>query len=194
MKQKILMKKKVGCLGLSADPPHNGHKEIARLFLDKGLLDEIWLIPCYEHSFDKPLSKPKHRWQMTKLLEETGIKVSNVEFSRQRKSYTIDTIKILKEKYPLYQFFWIIGSDIIKSKDYLRWKDWQILSSLVNFWVISRPGFELKKIDSDFTLVENQISDLSSSEIRERVRCGLSINGLVPIGVKHYIERHNLYR
>ncbi len=103
-------KKKIGCLGLSADPPHSGHLEIARLLLRKGLVDEVWLIPCYRHSFGKPLSSPEDRWQMAKLLEGRGVKVSDVELLRKGKSYTIDTIKTLKEKHPDYQFFWVIGS------------------------------------------------------------------------------------
>lgn len=188
------IKKKIGCLGLSADPPHLGHLEIARLLLRKKLVDEIWLIPCYAHSFGKPLSEPRHRWQMAKLLERPGIKVSDVEFSRKGKSYTIDTIKILKEKYPSYQFFWIIGSDIVKSKSYERWKDWDTLKALINFLVVSREGFKIEDLPANFILIEGKISNISSTNIRERVRHGFSIEKLVPQKVKEYIEKHNLYK
>lgn len=187
-------RKKIGLLGLSADPPHNGHMEIVELLLGKKLVDEVWLIPCYEHSFGKPLSAPEHRWQMAKLLEGPKVSVSDVEFDRQGKSYAVDTVQILKEKYPDCQFCWVIGSDIVRTGSFLRWKDWTNLSFMADFLVVLRQGFEIKKLYPGFTLVEGEINDISSSEIREKVCHGLAIDGLVPPKVKEYIERHGLYK
>lgn len=187
-------KKKIGLLGLSADPPHNGHWEIVQLLLKKKVLDEVWLVPCYEHPFGKPLSKPEYRWQMTKLLEMPGIKVSDVELSRKGKSYTIDTIRSLKEKYPHCKFFWVIGSDIALTGSFLRWKDWETLAFSADFLIVPRPGYKIEKLFLGFTLVEGEVSDISSSEIRERVRHGLPIDNLVPLKVREYIKKHNLYK
>lgn len=189
-----LVTKKIGCLGFSADPPHLGHLETAQLLLKKKLVDEVWLIPCYRHSFGKPLSKARHRWRMTKLLEGSGIVASDIEFSRRGKSYTIDTVRILKEKFPSYQFFWVVGSDVVKTESYKRWKYWKTLANLVEFLVVQRSGFEIKITPPGFKLVEGVINGASSSDIRERVRRGLSIDDLVPQKVKKYIEKHNLYR
>lgn len=185
--------KKIGCLGLSADPPHCGHLAIARLLLKKKLVDEVWLIPCYEHSFGKLLCPSKHRWEMTKLLEESGIKACDIEILRKGKSYTADTVRILKEKYRGYQFFWVLGSDIVKSGSYKKWKDWQGLSLSVNFLIISRPGFIAKELPSGFILVEGSGSDISSTEIRKRIGRGLPIDNLVTPRIKKYIKKHNLY-
>ncbi len=186
--------RRIGCLGLSADPPHLGHLEIARLLLKKKIVEEVWLIPCYRHPFGKPLASSKHRWQMTKLLEEPGVKTKEVEICRKGKSYTIDTVRILKEKYPDYQFFLVIGSDILKTCSFLNWKHWSELSFLVEFLVVERPGYKVKKLYPGFILVEGKISNISSTKIRERIRHGLPIEGLIPPKVKDYIQRHNLYK
>lgn len=186
--------KRIGLLGLSADPPHCGHLEMARLLLGKRVVDEVWLIPCFAHSFGKPLSAPAHRWAMIKLLEEPGIKACNIEISRKKISYTIDTVRILKEKYPNCQFFWVTGSDIVRSGSFLRWKNWKALSFLTDFLMVLRKGYEIQKRYPGFTLVPGQISDVSSSEIRERIRHGLPVTGLVPPKVKEHIKKHNLYK
>lgn len=180
-------------LGLSADPPHCGHLEMARLLLRKNLADEVWLIPCYKHSFGKLISSSYHRWQMTKLLEGKGIRADNTELLRKGNSYTVDTVRELKEKYPDYRFSWVMGSDLVKSKSFLRWKNWQTLSSLIDFLVVLRKGYKIKKMPAGFTLVAEEVSDISSSEVRERIRLGLPIKGLVPRKVEEYIKEHNLY-
>ena len=189
-----LVSKKIGCLGLSADPPHFGHIEIANLLLKKKLVEEVWLIPCFEHSFGKPLSLPEHRFKMALLLENKKIRVSDIEFRRRGKSYTVDTIKALKKEYPSCEFFWIVGSDIVKTKSYERWKDWPELASLVKFLVVPRVDFALSVVFPPFTLIEGKISNVSSTKIRERVRRGLSIEELVPPKIKEYIEKHHLYQ
>lgn len=186
--------KRVALLGLSADPPHCGHLEMAKLLLRKNMADEVWLIPCRKHAFGKPMCPSLHRWKMTKLLEGKLIKAYNAELLRKGNSYTIDTVKELKGKYPNYCFFWVMGSDLVKSKSFLRWKNWQELSSLISFLVILRKGYEVKKMPDRFVFVPGQISNISSTEIRERIRRGLPISGLVPRKIKEYIEKHNLYK
>lgn len=187
-------KKRIGLFGFSANPPHNGHLKIARILLRRNAVDEVWLIPCYEHSFGKPLCLPKHRWEMTKFLEEPGITACDIEILRKGISYTADTVRILKRKYPEYQFFWILGSDIVKSGKYKKWKDWRKLSLSVNFLIVLRPGFMVKKLPSGFILADGEGSSISSTEIRKRIKRGLSTDGLVPSKIKEYIKKHNLYR
>lgn len=188
--------KKVGCFGLSADPPHFGHLEVAKLVLKKKLVDEVWLIPCFEHSFGKPLSSSEHRWQMAKFLEEPGIKVSDAEFKRQGKSYAIDTVSILKKEYPECRFLWVIGSDILKSESFLSWKDWEHLAFITQFVVVQRSGYEIEieRYSGLFILAEGKVAGISSSDIRERVRHNFSIEYLVSQKVKEYIEKHGLYK
>jgi len=186
--------KKVGLLGLSANPPHNGHLEIAELLLRKKLVDAVWLVPCYKHPFDKSLISFEHRWKMALLMENKKIQASNIEFRLKGKSYTVKTVRALKKEYPRCDFFWILGSDIVKKKSYKKWKNWPELSFLVNFLAVPRTGFKLNKVPPGFILVKGKISDISSTEVRERVRRGLSIDGLVPQKIKEYIEKHKPYK
>lgn len=188
------IKRKIGLLGLSADPPHLGHLAIAKLLLAEKLVEQVWLVPCYEHSFGKSLSSPEDRWQMVLLLQDKNIIANQVELQRQGKSYTIDTIKALQEEYRSCEFFWIVGSDIIKTKTYKKWRDWPELASRVKFLVVPRSGFKIRKAPAGFTLIKGKIMNVSSSEIRERVKLGLSIDGLVLPKVKEYVKKHNLYK
>ena len=186
--------KKIGCLGLSANPPHLGHLKAARLILHKKLVDEVWLIPCFRHAFDKNLVSSKHRWRMTQLLEQNNIKAKDIELRREGKSYAIDTIRTLRKKYPQCKFFWIIGSDIIRSGEYKKWKDWEKLKKLAALIVVHRPGFPVGKQAFGRKIVPGIKRKISSTEIRKRIKEGSSIDGLVPVPVKKYIQKHNLYR
>ena len=194
MKNTGKSKKKIACLGFAADPPHLGHLQIARFVLDNNLANEVWLIPCFKHPCGKSLSSPERRFGMAKLLEEKGIRVSDIEFSRKGKSYTIDTVKILKKKFPNYDFFWVIGSDIVKTKSYKKWKNWAELVSLIKFLVIPRAGFKIKKVSSPLILAKAMIDKISSSEIRARVKQGLSIEKFVTPKTKEYIRKNDLYK
>ena len=186
--------RRIGLLGLSANPPHNGHLEAARLILRKKLADVVWLIPCYNHPFDKTLISSEHRWKMALLMESKKIKVNDAEFKLKGVSYTIKTVKALKKKHPDCDFLWIVGFDIVKNKSYKRWKDWKELSSLINFLAVPRTGIKITKTASNFILVKGRVSNVSSTEIRERIGRGLPINGLVPHKIKEYIEKHKLYQ
>jgi len=131
---------------------------------------------------------------MTKLLGNKNIKAMNIEIRRGGRSYTIDTVRALKKKYPSYKFFWIIGSDIIKTKSYKKWKDWESLFWLIRFLVIMRPGYEIRKLPPGFILAGTSTKDISSTEIRKRIRHGLPVNSLVRPKIEKYIKKHKLYK
>lgn len=188
------LKRKVGLLGFSANPPHVGHLEAARLILKRKLADAVWFVPCYRHSLNKELASAQHRWKMALLLEDKEIQASNIEFRLKGKSYTIETVRALQKEYPCCEFFWIVGSDIVKSGSYKRWRNWQELISLIDFLVVSRPGFNIKRMPEGFIRVSGRICNkVSSTEVRERIKRGLPIDGLVPPKVQEYIEKHGLY-
>ena len=187
-------KKKIGLLGLAANPPHNGHLETAKLILKKKLVDAVWLGPCYSHPFNKSLIPFKHRYEMALLMGSKEIQATNVEFRLKGKSYTIKTVKALQGEYPRCDFSWIVGSDIVKSGSYKKWKGWKELASLIDFLVVDRHGFKIKNFPAEFIHVKGRISEISSTEIREKIRRGLPIDDLVPPKIKGYIERHGLYK
>lgn len=163
----------IGIFGGSFDPPHFGHLLSAQQLVDFGFCDQVWLMPCFAHVWGKRLSSVKHRSAMTKLLENKKIKVSTLEIEQKRAMPTIETLKILEKKYPKHNFFWVIGEKTLEELP--KWKDYRKLIKNYNFLIVP------------------EVEDISSSMIRERVKKGLSIKGLVPEKVRRYIERNKLY-
>jgi|SRR3989344_2824477 len=186
---------RIGILGGSFDPPHFGHLLVARQAKEVLNLDQIWLMPYFMHSWDSISSSAKHRFNMTKLIEETGISACDEEIKYKRKSYTIETIRRLKIKYP-HTFFWIIGSDVLT--DFKKWKEHDNLIKEIKFIVVSRNGYRLpSKPPKGFQLVSSPqfiANNISSLIIRNRVRKNLSVNNLVSKLVLSYIQKYNLYK
>lgn len=185
---------RIGILGGSFDPPHLGHILVARQVKEIMKLDEVWLMPYFVHSWGKTISPAVDRFKMAKFIDETGVKVSDAEILRKGKSYTIDTIRILKKKYS-HKFYWIIGSDLLI--DYKKWKKHEQLIHEIEFIVVPRPGYDLPpKLPKNFipVLSSKYISlTLSSSLIRGRIKKKLSVEELVPKPILEYIKKHNLY-
>lgn len=165
---------RIGVFGGSFDPAHLGHLRSCQQLVDSRLVDQVWLMPCYAHVWRKKLAPVKDRLTMTKFLENKKIKVSTLEIEQKRAVYTIDTLKLLSSKYPQHRFVWIISSKSLQ--DLPKWGDYQ------------------KLMKKHYFLVVPEIVDVSSSIVRERVKKGLSIKGLVPEKVKEYIEKNKLYR
>ncbi len=196
---------KIAILGSSFDPPHNGHLKIAQNILKSQKINKVILMPVNIHPFGKKLISPIHRLQMTKLLEGKNIEVSDLEINKNSTSYSIDTLKTLQQKFSTDKFYWIIGSDQIPSFD--QWKDWQNILSDFGLIIFPRNTSvditkEIKKIINGKQIGENLIIlsikdfphiNISSSEIKERVRMGKSIKNLVPKRVEEYIIQHKLY-
>lgn len=190
-------KKRIACLGFTANPPHVGHLWMAKRALREAGVEEVWLIPCGSHSFAKLLFSKRHRLAMAKLLQMPRIRVSTIEMRRTGPSYTIDTVRQLKKKFPSYSFVWVVGSDIISSKGYRKWMTWDSLSRLLPFWVIERPGYPLRgqKIDSCFQVLPGKNPyRVSSTLVREYMRQHRSLANLVPRKIELYIKRNDLKR
>ena len=164
----------VAILGGSFDPPHNGHLFVAKQMLRNKNCDKIILTPVFKHPFGKPLTDPKHRLAMARLLKEKNIEISDIEIKRKEISYSIDTLNALKKLFPKDDFVWIIGKDQIR--DFEKWKDWREIKKKFGLIIIPRTPI-----------------DISSSEVRERIRKGKSIKNIVPGKVESYIIEHKLY-
>ncbi|OGH41873.1 MAG: nicotinate (nicotinamide) nucleotide adenylyltransferase [Candidatus Levybacteria bacterium RIFCSPLOWO2_02_FULL_36_8b] len=185
---------RIGILGGSFDPPHLGHISIARQVRELMKLDQIWLMPYYEHSWDSSASSAHHRFAMTKLVEEKEIIVSDEEIKFKKRSYAIQTVKRLKKKYP-HVFFWIIGGDVLP--DFTKWKDYEKLITEIKFIIVPRKGFSFPaKIQKGFLLIPSPefiTSDISSSIIRRNIKEGRPVTGLISKPVLSYIQKHQLY-
>jgi nicotinate-nucleotide adenylyltransferase len=198
---------KVGVLGGTFDPIHNGHTAAARAAQDALALDAILLIPSHipPHRHDPLGASSEQRFEMAKLAAQDfrAWSASRIEIDRKGPSYTFDTLSELAE--PGTQLFFIIGADAFA--EIASWSRYPAVLDLANFVVVSRPGITLdsvrERVPSAFRerpaastrviSVEAHTPDISSTDIRRRVRAGHSLNGLVPDSVARYIAAHRLY-
>jgi nicotinate-nucleotide adenylyltransferase len=186
--------KKIGILGGTFDPPHHGHLLIANEVLSALELDEIWFMPNHEppHKQKSKSITNEDRLEMLKLAIEGNhqFRVTTVELERQGTSFTVDTMKILNETYKDFQFFFIIGADMI---EYLpKWYKINELVELVQFVGVERPEYSH---DTSFPIIYVDVPamEVSSSIIRERLKNGRTVRYLLPDLVIHYIEEKHLY-
>ena len=203
---------KIGILGGSFDPIHNGHIHMAMSAQNSHCLDKVLFIPA-GHSPNKDEQKmtdKKHRFNMSKeainefnLLNHTdSFIVSDFEIKRDCKSYTYLTLQELKKKYINDDLFFIMGAD---SLDYFeKWKNPDIISSLVTILVIVRENFSdtaihnkieflKKEYNTNVDLVRCKPYNVSSTLIRERIKSNSNIKGMVPDSVIEYIKKNGLY-
>lgn len=185
--------KKVGILGGTFDPPHIGHLFIAeeiRLVLG---LSEVWFIPSYGQPHkDQAQAMPAHRLEMVKraIASNPHFTVNPIEINRLGKSYTFDTIKSLKKKHPTFNFYFIIGADMV---EYLpKWYNISELIQQVTFVGVTRPGYTLHT-PYPIKQVEIPRLEISSSMIRKRLANGQQCRYILPDLVQEYIKEHELY-
>jgi nicotinate-nucleotide adenylyltransferase len=178
---------KIALFGGSFNPIHNGHLQIIKELLAKNIIDQVWIIPCGNHAFDKKLINKDIRMKMINLAIEDNplIKVIGVELNN-KKSYTSQTIAWFKKEFP-HDFYFILGEDNLK--DLERWNDFEYLKNNVNFILIKRPGFNEKNPGINITHTLLLDSEISSTKIRDNLKKGISIQGFVPEKVEKYIEQ-----
>jgi nicotinate-nucleotide adenylyltransferase len=178
------MKDKIALFGGSFNPPHKGHFQVVQYLSKLPEFKEIWLIPSFNHPYQKELIKFKHREEMCHLMiSELKPKVSvcPVEAKLQlNPSYTIDTVLQLKKENNNKDFTWVLGSD--SNQDVKNWKDYGKLAREVDFFPLPRAGYE-----------ESPFFDTSSQEIRKLIRTNQTWEHLVHGLVVPYIKRHQLY-
>ncbi len=185
---------KVGILGGTFDPPHNGHLLIANEVLSTLQLDKIWFMPNHVPPHKK---KPESvidedRLHMLKLAiaGNPAFTIQPIELEREGPSYTVDTMKILHTEYENHQFYFIIGADMI---EYLpKWYEIDVLVDLVQFVGVERPSYSTKT-DYPVIYVDVPEIDVSSSMIRDRLKCRKTVRYLLPDSVIEYIEEKHLY-
>lgn len=184
----------IAILGGRFDPPHVWHFWTAQQILEnvKGM-DQVWLLPDYNNAFKPIIALPSDRIEMLHYLETGRIKLSTIAIAKEATTYTVDIVRdLIKDQYNKY--FWIVGSDV--TAEFTRWRDYQKLSRLIPFLVIPRKDYPIKNLPPGFNRVGGNLmlSNVSSTIIRERVRQGKTISGLVFPEVEEYIRRRNLYK
>lgn len=189
----------IGLLGGTFDPVHNGHVSIARSFADSDFIDELWVLltPAPPHKSHQ-VATYRHRKTMLKLAfeDQDDIFISDVESSLPEPSYTIQTLEYLKKKYPEVKFYWCIGEDSLVN--FTSWYKWQDILKNVLLLVASRPDVDKKKPASISTSkirwVDHQPMDISSTELRNKLKKGETADSLVPPKVASYIQKNKLYQ
>ncbi|MBI3980916.1 nicotinate (nicotinamide) nucleotide adenylyltransferase [Candidatus Microgenomates bacterium] len=185
---------KIAVLGGGFNPPHLGHLLICQQILFFTDNEEVWLMPYYQHPWEKPAVEPEHRLAMCKLMELEHIKVSDLEMKTKKKNFTFETIDNLVKEYPQDIFSWVIGSDLLP--EFNTWEHSDDILSKVKLLVFPRAGFPLINLPANaYTINHNLLttSDMASEKIREMVKKGLSIKGLVLPSVEEYIKKNKLY-
>ncbi|MFA4993032.1 MAG: nicotinate-nucleotide adenylyltransferase [Candidatus Omnitrophota bacterium] len=186
---------KIGILGGTFNPVHIGHLILAEEAREKLGLDKIIFIPAAlpPHKDNFNIAPADKRLKMLSLAIKgnKNFTVSDVEIKRKGRSYTIDTLKELKNKYSHDELYFIIGSDLLK---YLNeWKDLSEIIKMVKFVAATRPGYPLEQIPHYIKTMAIRAVDVSGFEVRECVKENKSFRYLVPEAVFDYINKNKLY-
>ncbi len=193
-------KKTVGIFGGTFDPPHYGHTQVVETILILGLVDKIWVMPCYTHKFNKSISDWEHRLNMCTLSFVNNNNIKNVSTSSMellnKEGDTYNLNKILN-KIKNYEFSYIIGMD--NALDIQKWVNWQKLIKECKFIVYPRPRYgSTEKKWFNFiphTVINHQKVNISSTEIRKMYKEGnYKVIDYVSKDVHDYIIRNGLYK
>ena len=191
------MAERLGILGGTFDPVHCGHLLLARYVLEALALDRVLFVPAAEppHKSEVP-TLPGHRWRMVCAAVEghDRLEASDLELRRPGVSYTVDTLRRLRDERPEAERFLIIGADNVPELD--DWHDPEGILDLAT--VVAGTRVESEALPSGafadrIDRVDTPVFDISSTEIRRRVRAGRPVRCLVPESVERYIADHGLY-
>ncbi|MDY6049127.1 MAG: nicotinate-nucleotide adenylyltransferase [Corynebacterium sp.] len=189
---------RIGIMGGTFDPIHNGHlvagSEVAYLFD----LDLVLYVPTGQpwQKAGRRVSSAEDRYLMTVIATASNPRftVSRVDIDRPGPTYTIDTLRDLREQFPTAELYFITGADAIEA--IFSWRDYDRLFSLAHFIGVTRPGYVIDKDKlppGDITIVDIPAMAISSTDCRARASAGRPVWYLVPDGVVQYIEKRGLY-
>ncbi len=206
-----LRSKRIGVMGGTFDPIHTGHLLAAQEALEQFNLDEVVFVPAAASPFkqDEAVSDAEHRYLMAAIATAANpaFRVSRVEMERPAPSFTIDTMRLLKRAYGTRsEMYFIAGADTVLELG--GWKEPEALLELCTLIAINRPGDRVEAIRKSLTPKERKRfadhprivpmdmpgMEISSTDIRRRVREGKPLLYLVPDAVGAYILKNGLYR
>ena len=188
---------RVGVMGGTFDPIHNGHLVAASEVQQQFDLDEVIFVPTGEPWMKDEVTAGEHRYLMTVIATAANPRftVSRVDIDRNGPTYTIDTLRDIRNAHPDADLFFITGADAIAQ--ILEWKDLDQIWPLAHFIAVSRPGHQLTISglpEQGVSSLEVPALAISSTDCRQRVGRGFPVWYLVPDGVVLYISKHHLYR
>lgn len=191
--------KRVGIMGGTFDPIHHGHLVAASEVGHQYELDEVVFVPTGQpwQKADAQVSAAEDRYLMTVIATASNprFSVSRADIDRAGPTYTIDTLRDMRNEMPEAELFFITGADALTQ--ILSWRSVDEMFELAHFVGCTRPGHRLDAShlpEGSVTLVEVPALAISSSEVRERAIAGEPVWYLVPDGIVQYINKRELYR
>ena len=200
--------KTIGIMGGTFDPPHFGHLYAAKAAYEAARLDHILFIPngtpAYKTSEGSVTDKEHRCGMLQRLIEgEAWCELSRMECEREGNTYTADTLLELTREHPDSRYELIVGSDSLKAM--VHWYHPEVIFRLAGVIVLLRDqdtaetlAETVKRYETEYgariRLLPFEKQEISSTQIRERIKNGKRLTGLVPEGVEHYIAEHGLYR
>jgi nicotinate-nucleotide adenylyltransferase len=188
----------IGIFGGSFDPVHTGHLLVAQAAIEELQLTRLFLIPaaCSPFKLDQQPTPAAHRIAMLRLAfaGRTDCEVDGHEIQRGGTSFTIDTVRHFAQRFSGAKLFYLIGADNVPKLN--QWREANELAKLAEFVVIPRPGDAPVPLPSPFRgrYLDGFPFGVSASQIRARVKAGLSLEPLVPAAVAQFIQNNRLYR
>ena len=190
---------KIGILGGSFNPIHTGHAILANYITQHTDIEQLWLMVSPQNPLKDNLAQSYDvlRLAMAELVARKcdNVITSGFEFTLPRPSYTIDTLRALKEKFPQHEFVLIIGAD--NWNVFNRWKNHDEILKSHKIMIYPRQGFDIDipvELAGSVTKLSSPIIELSSTYIREQLKNSMNMNFYLPQDVYKYILEHKLYR
>ncbi|MBH0129276.1 nicotinate-nucleotide adenylyltransferase [Salinibacterium sp. NK8237] len=188
---------RIGIMGGTFDPIHNGHLVAASEAQLQFDLDQVVFVPTGKPWMKDTATSGEHRYLMTVIATAANpvFDVSRADLEREGATYTIDTLRDMRKTYPDADLFFITGADAVAQ--IMEWKDVDEVWTLAHFIAVSRPGHALTISglpEQGVSSLEVPALAISSTDCRNRVSRGYPVWYLVPDGVVQYIAKHHLYR
>jgi nicotinate-nucleotide adenylyltransferase len=185
----------IGLLGGSFDPVHHGHLIVGQVAREILGLDALRFVPARQQPFKagRHGASAEHRAEMLELAlaQSPGMTVERAELGRTGPSYTVDTLRELREREPDIALTLLLGADAAGELE--AWHRAREIPGLARIVVFARPGSAVPRSSLISDVIEVPAIEISATEIRRRVREGRPIRYWVPDPVAEYISRHRLY-
>ncbi len=197
---------RLGLFGGTFDPVHYGHLLLAEQCREQCALDEVWFLPSGSppHKQDARITDGKHRTEMLKLATagHPAFVVNDLELHRSGPTFTVETLRDMRERYPERELFFLIGADSLH--DLPTWRAPAEILNLATLVAVNRGDRPLPEVQplldrigeipaTRIQLITMPGIDLTATDLRRRVAAGKSIRFMTPRAVEMYIEQHGLF-
>jgi nicotinate-nucleotide adenylyltransferase len=188
---------RIGLFFGSFNPIHIGHLIIANHVLNETKLQKLWFVVSPQNPF-KPSSTLLNEYDRLHLVQKAidgddRLRVSDIEFTLPKPSYTSHTLAYLTEKYPTHAFTVIMGSDSFQNLP--KWKNAETIIANYPILVYQRPAFTVvNNLGANLTVLDAPLLEISATYIRSCIQTGKSVRYLVPAIVEEEIEKSGFYK